>query len=81
MLSQIKIRLMNSGLTQRKLAKRLNIFESHLSDIIHERKVASPKLRKKIARAIKADEAELFPASAQSSNAAPLVIGSETASQ
>lgn len=82
MLNVIKIKLMQMKKSQRALAKKLRITETYLSEVICERKVASSKLRKRIARAIRADEAEVFPASARSSNAAaPLVISSEAASQ
>jgi len=81
MLSNLKIRLMHSKMTQRRLARRLHVCESFLSEVIAGKKRASPALRKKISKIIGEPEAKLFPASVQSSNAAPAIISSATVSQ
>jgi transcriptional regulator with XRE-family HTH domain len=62
MLTNLKIRLMEMKISQRRLSKRLKIFESYLSEIIHERKRPSAKLRARIARIVGEPESELFPA-------------------
>lgn len=67
MLNVIKIKLMQMKKTQRALAKKLRVTETYLSEVICERKVASPNLRKKIARAIGADENEIFGTQVESS--------------
>ena len=56
----IKIRLIELGKTQRWLALELGISERQLSDTIHGLRSASPKMRKRIARALKTDETKLF---------------------
>jgi transcriptional regulator with XRE-family HTH domain len=81
MLNIIKIKLMQMKKSQRSLARKLRISETYLSETICQRRIASPKLRRRIAAAIGADENEIFGVPVHISDLAPQVIGSEAASQ
>lgn len=57
----LKIAIFNSGLRQIVIAQRTGIHTSRLSKIASGYEHAKPEERKKLARILKATEAELFP--------------------
>jgi len=50
-----------AGLSQAELARRVHSASPNLSAVENNQRVAWPKLRRRIARALKRTEAELFP--------------------
>ncbi|MDP2729039.1 MAG: helix-turn-helix transcriptional regulator [Dehalococcoidales bacterium] len=50
-----------SGLSQVELARRARMASTNLSAIENGRLIAWPKLRRRLARALKTTEADLFP--------------------
>ncbi len=57
----LKLAIVHSRMTQRRLARRIRIDETRLSRIISRQAIPFPRERKKIARALKVSEAEIFP--------------------
>ena len=51
-----------AGLSQAELARRVHVASPNLSAVENDQRVAWPKLRRRLARALKVSEAELFPA-------------------
>lgn len=61
MLANLKVAIAVRGWRQSDFSvHKLQVSSPHLSEIIHERRKASPRLRKLIARLLRADEEWLF---------------------
>jgi transcriptional regulator with XRE-family HTH domain len=60
MLAKLKLKILESGRDGRQLSNLLGIHPSQLSHIVRGRRVASPELRRRIARLLRAPQRELF---------------------
>lgn len=60
----LKVAILQSGMTQRRIARRSRIDETRLSRIISQQVQSFPFERQALARVLKCSEAELFEAAA-----------------
>lgn len=57
----LRIAIVNRGLKQYELAKRIGVDESRMSGFLHCRLEPTPKQKRAMARILKTPAAELFP--------------------
>ena len=60
----LKLAMLDSGWHQREIAKKARLHESRLSRIVRCQTTATEVERRRLARVLGRDEAELFPAAA-----------------